>query len=40
MSKRERQAYREGQINLIKGMLGFTALAIMFATMFGQAFLF
>ena len=40
MSKRERQAYRQGQLALIKGTLGVIALAITFATMFGQAFLF
>lgn len=35
-----KDAYRRGQINMAKTMLGTIAITAMFATMFGQAFLF
>ena len=40
MNAKEKKAYRKGQLDLIKGTLGFMALVATFATMFGQAFLF
>lgn len=40
MSKRERQAYRKGQVDMLKMIFGCAVIAATFATMFGQAFLF
>lgn len=40
MSKRERQAYRKGQVDMLKMLFGCAVIAVTFATMFGQAFLF
>lgn len=35
-----KEAYRRGQMNMAKTMLGTIAIAIMFTAIFGQAFLF
>ena len=40
MSKRERQAYRRGQADMLKMMFGIMVFGVMIATMFGQAFMF
>lgn len=40
MSKREKVIYRQGQIDMLKTVFGSIAIGIMFATMFGQAFMF
>ena len=40
MSKREKIIYRRGQIDMLKTVFGSIAIAAMFATIFGQAFMF
>ena len=40
MSKREKQAYRREQADMLKLILGELVIMIMFALMFGQAFMF
>lgn len=40
MSKREKQAYRKGQVDMFKIIFGCAVIGTMFATMFGQAFMF
>ena len=37
MSKREKQAYRQGQIDLIKTVFGMTAITGMFAVLIAKA---
>lgn len=39
MSKRERQAYRKGQVDMLKMIFSCAVIAVTFATMFGQAFM-
>ncbi len=40
MSKKEKVAYRKGQADMFKMLLGSMAIAVTFAVMFGQAFMF
>lgn len=40
MSKRERQAYRRRQADMLKMIFGCMVFGIMIAAMFGQAFMF
>lgn len=39
MSERDRRIYRRGQIDTIKMIFGCACIAVTFAAMFGQAFM-